>query len=402
MTIPDFTNTEIAFRRLSDTQLWKARLLFEGLGREAVSSWLQAGAKAALKLHLPVSWIIKNSIFEQFCGGESIGECLATIEELRRFGAGTILDYAAEGMRRQEDFDKVCSEVAATIELAAGDRSIPFCVFKVTGLGRFEVLEKASAGGRLSGPEAKEFDGIRVRVERLCRLALARKVRVLIDAEESWIQDAVDHLAETMMQACNRDWPCVYNTVQLYRRDRLHYLEKLLEAAAAGGYHAGVKLVRGAYLEKESARAARLGYPSPLHTSKADVDRDYDLGLELCIRHIATAAVCAGTHNEESTRKLAGLMRANGLEAGDKRVEFSQLLGMSDHLTFNLTHAGYNASKYVPYGSVRTLVPYLIRRAEENSSIKGQMGRELTMIRLEQQRRSGAGRIPAAGISNRS
>jgi proline dehydrogenase len=273
------------------------------------------------------------------------------------------------------------------IERSAGRAATPFAVFKATGLGRFELLEKVSAQATLSDAEKAELARLTARFDGLCRAARARGLPILVDAEESWIQPAIDELAWKMMRELNREGACVYNTLQMYRHDRLAYLREATRAAKAEGFVFGAKLVRGAYMEKERARAAALGRPSPIQPDKAATDRDFDAALTFCLERLGAVALFAGTHNERSCRLLGQLVADRGLKRHDARVVFSQLLGMSDHLTFNLAHHGFNVAKYVPYGPVKAVLPYLFRRVEENSSIKGQVGRELQLIESELRRR---------------
>jgi proline dehydrogenase len=346
--------------------------------------------RVALALHIPIGWAIRRNIFAHFCGGESIAECAETTRVLDRFGIGTILDYSVEGKESEDDLDATCEEILRTLRTAHGNRHIPFCVFKTTGVARFGLLERVSAKAALTPEEAAEWQRVHHRVELICQLAYQTGTPVLIDAEDSWIQDAIDGLAEEMMSRFNREGFIVYTTVQLYRRDRLEYLRELHRRAGADGYRIGVKLVRGAYMEKERERAQEMGYPDPIQPDQESSDRDFNESLRYCVRHIDQVAICCGSHNEESSMLLTDLMRENGILPSDPRVCFAQLFGMSDHISFNLAHAGYRVAKYVPYGPIREVIPYLIRRAQENTSVKGQTGRELALIRREVARRKGA------------
>lgn len=347
-------------------------------------------AKASLDLRLPVKSLIRGTIFNQFCGGETLDECRDIIRQLGDFNVGTILDYAVEGSQQEKEFDETSHEIVRTIDLAKRDRSLPFCVFKVTGLARFELLRKLSAGETLTAKETEEWGRARHRIRAICLNAAGKDVRIFIDAEESWIQKAIDDLAWEMMLAFNREKPIIYNTVQMYRADRLDYLKDLFRAADEQGVFVGLKVVRGAYMEKERARAAERNEPSPILPTKEATDAAYDAALAVCFAHLDRMAICAGTHNEASTRALVTLMENHSLRRNDRRIYFSQLLGMSDNLSYNLAAAGYNVAKYVPYGPVRVLVPYLTRRAEENTSISGQTGRELSLIEQELRRRNGS------------
>jgi proline dehydrogenase len=298
------------------------------------------------------------------------------------------LDYSVEGKESEIDFDACSTETIATIAKAKNDKNIPFCVFKVTGMARFDLLEKVSSKIALSAPENLEFERIQNRVNSICKAANIAGVPVFIDAEESWIQQAIDNLANQMMVLYNKDKAIVYNTYQLYRKDRLTYLKKSFEAAQQLNYFLGAKLVRGAYMEKERNRAIEKNYPSPIHESKENTDADYDSAVEFCTENISRIAICAGTHNENSSMKLADLMQKRNIPSDTKNIYFSQLLGMSDHISFNLANANFNVAKYVPYGPVNEVLPYLIRRAQENTSVKGQTGRELNLIMKEKARRN--------------
>ncbi len=377
-------DTRIAFAGKSNAELWRAYQLFRIIGHPVLTGIGSALSKFALALHLPVKGLIKATIFNQFCGGETIEESLATAKRLAQLSVGTILDHSVEGQDDEASLDATVEEVLRAIAMAKDHTEIPFCVFKPSGIARMEVMERVS-----EDPNGKDTEWSRAidRVERICSAASAANVPILVDAEESWIQPAVDDLVERMMVRFNTQRAIVFNTVQLYRHDRLAFLEAAHDRASRGGYHLGVKLVRGAYMEKERVRAAEQGYADPIHATKEEVDRDYDDALRFCMDHIDRISVVAGTHNEQSTMLLARLMNERGIAHNDARIWFSQLLGMSDNITFNLAAAGYRAAKYVPYGPVREVLPYLIRRAEENTSARGQTGRELGLIMAERKRR---------------
>lgn len=380
-----FDNTENAFKAKSDADLNRSYWLFKLVGNPAL---VKFGAKTApIALNIGFKGLIKNTIFKQFVGGENINDCDKTIAELGRFNIGTILDYSVEGKESEADFDACCKETIETIHKAKNDKNIPFCVFKVTGLARFALLEKVSAKATLNDAEQKEFDKVKNRVASICKEAANANQPIFIDAEESWIQPAIDDLADENMAIHNKGKVIVYNTFQLYRKDRLGFLQQTIAKGKAAGFYVGAKLVRGAYMEKERERAQLNNYSSPIQDIKENSDRDYDLALEECVKNIDMMGLCAGTHNEKSSQYLVELMSKNNVNASDKRVYFSQLLGMSDHISYNLALAGYNVSKYVPYGPVKEVLPYLIRRAQENTSVKGQTGRELSLIIKEKQRR---------------
>ncbi|MDQ3108763.1 MAG: proline dehydrogenase family protein [Bacteroidota bacterium] len=382
-----FDNTEIAFSGKSDADLRRSFWLFRMIGSPTFVKIGKAMTTFALNLHLPIKGMIKATIFKQFVGGETIEECNRTVEVLGKFRIGTILDYSVEGKESEMDFDACCAETIATVERAKNDLHIPFCVFKVTGLARFALLEKVSAREKLSVEEASEFKRIHQRVEKICSTAHQHGKPIFIDAEESWIQHAIDELADDMMLKLNKEKAIVYNTFQLYRKDRLGFLRKSLERAKQHNYILGAKLVRGAYMEKERARAEKMNYPSPIQDTKENTDRDYDAALHFCVGHIDRIAVCAGTHNESSSLLLVKALEEKNIVHDHPHIFFSQLLGMSDHISFNLASDNYNVAKYVPYGPVKEVLPYLIRRAQENTSVKGQTGRELSLIIKEKKRR---------------
>jgi len=382
-----FNDTKIAFAGKSNSDLNRSYWLFKMVSNSSFVNMGKSLTTFAIKTHLPIKGLIKATIFKQFCGGENIGECDRTISELGSLNVGTILDYSVEGKESEADFDACTKETIATVAKAKGNRHIPFSVFKVTGLARFELLEKVTAKYNLTEEEQKEFGRVQLRVNSICKAAHDAGVPVFIDAEESWIQQAIDDLANQMMVLYNTERPIVYNTYQLYRKDRFAYLRHSLELAQQGNYYLGAKLVRGAYMEKERKRAAEKNYPSPIQDTKENTDYDYDAAILFCIEHIDRIAICAGTHNENSSMKLATLMQEKNIPLSNNHIYFSQLLGMSDHISFNLANAGYNVAKYVPYGPVKEVLPYLIRRAQENTSVKGQTGRELSLIIKEKQRR---------------
>ncbi len=384
-----FDNTEIAFSGKTTKDMNRSFWLFKMVSNNMFVSIGKSLTTFAIKTYLPIKGLIKATIFKQFCGGETIEECDDTIKELARFNIGTILDYSVEGKETEHDFDACATETIATVTKAKNNKHIPFCVFKVTGLARFELLEKVSERGTLSADEKKEFGRVQLRVSRICKAAHDAGIPIFIDAEQSWIQQVIDDLANQMMVLFNKEKAIVYNTYQLYRKNRLSYLRHSLELAQIGNYFLGVKLVRGAYMEKERKRAVEKGYVSPIQDSKESTDKDYDAALLFCVENNTTIALCAGTHNEHSSMYLAGVMQEKNISLNNKHIYFSQLLGMSDHISYNLANAGYNIAKYVPYGPVREVLPYLIRRAQENTSVKGQTGRELSLIIKEKERRKG-------------
>lgn len=383
----DFSNTEIAFKAKSNADLRNSYMLFKALGYNWLVQVGPAMVNAAFAISLPIKGIIKSTVFKQFCGGESIEDCAKTIESLNKYGIGTILDYSVEGKEAEEDFEHTTKETIETIAKAQNNPKIPFSVFKVTGLARMDLLTKVNDGKNLSSADAAEFARVKERVNRICKAAYDKNVRLFIDAEESWIQNTIDNLVDEMMEMYNKKEVIVYNTLQFYRHDRLEFLKQSYQKALDKNYHLGVKLVRGAYMEKERERAQQLNYTDPIQPNKEASDEDYNEALQFCVKHIDRIAICAGTHNEESCKVLAEMMAESNLSNNDRRIYFSQLFGMSDNLSYNLANAGYNVAKYLPYGPVKAVMPYLFRRAQENTSAKGQAGRELTLILKEMKRR---------------
>lgn len=386
----DFSNTQVAFQTKTNQELRNSYLLFKAIGY----NWLvQAGPKmveAAFALRLPIKGIIKRTVFHQFCGGENIQDCEKNIQLMHQFNVGTILDYSVEGEEKEEVFETTAQEIIKTILKADSNPAIPFSVFKVTGVARFNLLAKINANQELSELEQAEFRQVKRRIHMICEMAYKHNVRLFIDAEESWIQDAIDDMVTDMMMLFNKEKTIIYNTIQFYRHDRLAFLKKSVEHAKQNNYYYGVKLVRGAYMEKESLRAQEMNYTNPIQPNKEASDRDYNAALEYCVQNINMLSICAGTHNEDSCLYLIELMKKAGLEPNDARVYFSQLFGMSDNLSYNLGNAGYCVAKYLPYGPVKAVLPYLFRRAQENTSVKGQAGRELSLVQTELKRRSSA------------
>lgn len=340
-----------------------------------------------LKIKLPIEWLLKETIFRQFCGGESIEECKPVYDKLGEAGIGSILDYSIEGKEREEDFETTCNEILKIISLASENRAIPYTSVKLTGIMKSSLLEKSSMGKPFSTEDAMEFTKARERLDRICSFAADKKVPVYIDAEESWLQNSIDRLCEQMMQKHNKSMAIVSNTLQMYRHDRIAYLQELIKKARNEKFFLGLKLVRGAYWEKENKYADDKGLVSPVHQKKEDTDADFDKAVSICLDNIDLISLCAGTHNEQSTYHLVSEMEKRNIPPNHSNIYFSQLFGMSDHISFNMASAGFNVTKYLPYGPVRSVVPYLMRRAEENTSISGQMGRELQLLVAEIKRR---------------
>jgi len=382
-----FEDTETAFVSKTTADLNRAYWLFQILSINWLVQLSPAVFKFALWAHLPIKGIIRATAFRHFCGGESIKDCQKTIESLSKFNIGTILDYSVEGKESEEDFDRSLEQTLSTVLRAKGDSTIPFSVFKPSGFARIALLEKKNSGKLLSVEEQEEYSRFYKRVSTICEAAFNNNVPIYIDAEETWIQDVVDEIATEMMMKFNGKKAIIYNTLQMYRHDRISFLKKSIEHARSNNYFLGVKLVRGAYMEKERARAKLLKYPSPIQDSKENTDKDYNSALKISFENLDITYICAGTHNENSCLMLIRLMAENNIPNDHEHIWFSQLYGMSDHITFNLAKEKYSTSKYVPYGPITSVLPYLIRRAQENTSVKGQTGRELSLINIEKIRR---------------
>ncbi len=383
-----FDNTEVAFSYKSDRALQRAYWLFKAVGAPWLTHLGTKLVKFALKVKLPIQWPLKHTLFEQFCGGETIDDCSTTLHRLAQHGVQTILDYSVEGEQNEAGFDRAAAEIERTIQSSREVDYLPFSVFKVSGVASVRLLAKVQAQKALTPTEQQAYERAQQRVDRLCRAASEAGARILIDGEESWIQGTIDALADQMMQEYNQERAVVYNTYQLYRRDALANLKKAFQRAATYHYFLGAKLVRGAYLEKERERAEDQGYPDPIQPNKEATDADFNKALLYCINHKQRVSVVCGSHNAYSNQYLTLLMEKHGLLPNDSRVYFAQLYGMSDHISFNLATAGYNVAKYVPYGPVKKVVPYLLRRAQENTSVAGQSSQELKMIKQELRRRS--------------
>lgn len=395
-----FDNTENAFAYKSDKELKKARFLFSSMGYQTL---VNLGIKItpwAIHAGLPIKGLIRNTIFEQFVGGETLAETARVAAKLKQFNVQVILDYGVEGKDGEENFDHACEEFIKVINYAATQPNIPFMSVKVTGIARFALLEKLDAAATaksgfegkvhteiLSAEEKAEWQRVEQRIVRICEAAAEKGIGVLIDAEESWIQDPVDALTMQMMEKYNRRRVVIYNTLQIYRHDRLPFLKDSFATARSKGFIMGAKLVRGAYMEKERERAREMNYASPIQPDKTATDRDYNAALEFCTDHLNQIALIVASHNEYSNLLTTQLLDKKGLPHDHPHVHFSQLYGMSDNITFNLAKAGFSVSKYLPFGPIKDVVPYLMRRAQENSSVSGQTGRELALIKKEMQRR---------------
>jgi len=386
-----FNNTEVAFAALSNWQLKKANFLFSVVNSSTMASISTSAAKFALSLRLPVEGIIRSTVFEHFCGGQNIEDCQSTVKHLAEFNVKTILDYSVEGEKDEESFERTTNEVISTIENAREQSELPFAVFKVTGIASSNLLTKVQESRPLSEDENLALDRVKGRINRICKAAFDNTVPVFIDAEDSWYQDVIDAMAYDMMKLYNQDRAIVYNTYQMYKKASLQNLKNAHQMAAANRIYLGAKLVRGAYMEIERERAHDRGYEDPIHPNKDVTDEAFNNALRFCINEKQRVYVVCGSHNEYSNYYLTVLMSKHNMANDDPRAYFSQLYGMSDNISFNLASKGYNVAKYVPYGPVRSVMPYLFRRASENTSIAGQTSRELTLIRRELSRRRKAG-----------
>lgn len=383
----DFKNTEIAFISKSNNDLRKAQFLYKVMASPLITRVSKHLTQFAMSIHFPIKWIVKPTIYNLFVGGETIGECTPTVKVLSNHNVKAILDYSVEGKEAIEDINKALEETLNSIKNAGTNDNIPFAVFKPTAFTTSKVLTKASSGEEMNEEEKKEAKNFKDRVNTLCKAAYEANIPILIDAEDSWYQNFIDETTEEMMLLYNKERAIVYNTWQMYRHDRLEHLKRTYEKAVAGNYFLGAKFVRGAYMEKERERAKEKGYPSPICANKEETDNSYNNALRFSFEHRNVISIFNGTHNEESTLLLAELMEKENIEKTDKRFWFSQLYGMSDNISFNMAEAGYNVSKYLPYGPVKHVLPYLFRRAEENTSVKGQTSRELGLISTEIKRR---------------
>lgn len=400
-----FDNTESAFAYKSDRDLKKAHFLFSSMGNPLLIKLGLTIIPLAIKLRFPfIKSIIRNTLFTQFVGGETLEQTASVADKLSKYGVDVILDYGVEGGEGEENFESATDIFNKVTDYAASQKNIPFISIKITGIGRFGLLEKidslmhasvaqtlmqkySSAIDNLQSDEKEEWQRLMNRLHKICSNADKKNIAILVDAEESWIQDPVDAITMLMMSNFNRNKTVVYNTVQLYRHDRFKFLMQSHQSAAEGNFILGAKLVRGAYMEKERARANKLGYESPIQIDKLSTDNDFNAAVEYCIENINGISLIVASHNEESNAKAAAQLEKHSIPATDKRIHFSQLYGMSDNITFNLARSGYSVSKYLPFGPIKDVIPYLMRRAQENSSVAGQTGRELSLIKKELKRR---------------
>jgi len=382
-----FNNTEIAFSLKKDSELERAYFLFKMIANEPLVRIGTAMTNFAIKAHLPVEGLIRATVFDHFCGGVSEDDCVSVIDKMYTKKVCSVLDYSVEGKVDEAQFDAAFDMTIKLLSFVKGKEAIPFAVFKPTGFGRIELYEKIGNNIALTIEEEREWDRVVARYDKVCALAKEKDVKLLIDAEESWMQDAADDLVVDMMRKYNTEKAIVFNTLQMYRWDRLDYLKELHAEAKAKGFYVGMKLVRGAYMEKENDRALANGYMSPICESKKATDRNFDNGVTYMLENSAMLSLFAGTHNEESSYLIMQLMQENNIPKNSDMVWFGQLYGMSDHISYNLSEAGYNVAKYLPFGPVKDVMPYLIRRAEENTSVAGQTTRELNLLKEERKRR---------------
>lgn len=383
-----FNNTQLAFADKTDAQLKKAYWMFKMIQQPTLTSLGTSALNFAVHNNFPfVNGIVRNTLFEQFCGGETLDESLKAVETMYKRGVGSIFDYSIEGKSEEATFDAVCDEIKKIVKFSATNPAIPFIVFKPTAFGRIEIYERVGKNAELASSEKAEWARVEKRFDEVCKLCYENGKKVMIDAEETWMQDAADHLAEEMMEKYNKEKPIVWNTIQMYRTGRLEYMQENLQRAKDKNYFIGYKIVRGAYMEKERKRAQEMGYPDPIQPNKEATDKNYNAGIDFVMQNIDRLSAFFGTHNEISSELVMDKMNAKTLSNEDQRIFFGQLYGMSDNITYFLADKKYNVAKYLPYGPVRDVVPYLTRRAQENTSVAGQTGRELSLIEKELKRR---------------
>jgi len=382
-----FDNTKVAFSLKSDSQLERAYFLFKMIQNQPMVRIGSAVTNFALKAHLPIEGLIRSTVFDHFCGGVTEDDCISVIDHMYEKGnVHSVLDYSVEGKDEEISFDEALKKIIRIIDFCEERNSIPYAVFKPSGFGRFDLYQKLSEGKTLNNTEQKEWSRVVARFHTVCKLAVKKEVPLLIDAEESWMQQSADELIEELMEVYNKEKPIVFNTLQMYRHDRMDYLKALHEKAKTKSFYIGIKVVRGAYMEKERERAERKGYASPICKDKQATDDNYNEAIKYMMKY-PKMSLFAGTHNEESSYLVMELAKKYNIDVDDKRLWFGQLFGMSDHISYNLSSKGYNVAKYLPFGPVRDVMPYLIRRAEENTSVAGQTSRELNLLKTERKRR---------------
>lgn len=384
---PIFENTATAFALKSDSELERAYFLFKMISNEPLVKMGSVITNFAFKAHLPVEGLIRATVFDHFCGGINERDCLPVVDRMWEKGVSSVLDYSVEGKEEEDPFDSATEIILTILDFVKEKEAIPFAVFKPTGFGRFALYQKIGEKKQLTKDEEAEWQRVVNRFDKVCKKAHDLEVSLLIDGEESWMQDAADNLAEDMMRKYNKKKRIVFNTLQTYRWDRLPYLKSLQERAKRDGFLVGMKVVRGAYMEKENDRAKEKGYTSPICKTKEETDANFNATIEYMIDNLDTLSIFSGTHNENSCYRLMEMMEQKGIEKNNEHVWFGQLYGMSDHISYNLAANGYNVAKYLPFGPVRDVMPYLIRRADENTSVAGQTSRELSLLKAERKRR---------------
>ena len=385
-----FNNTQLAFADKTDSQLRKAFWMFKLIEQPMLTKIGTGILNFTVHNNFPFAGdVVKATLFEQFCGGETREESMKVVKQMFKRGAGSIFDYSIEGKEEEATFDAVCREIKDIVKFSVGNPAIPFIVFKPTAFGRIDIYEEVGKKNELTTSQKEEWQRVVTRFDEVCKLCFESNKKVMIDAEETWMQDAADHLVEEMMEKYNKEKAIVWNTMQMYRTGRLEYMQENLDRAKEKGYFIGYKMVRGAYMEKERQRAAEMNYPDPIQPTKDASDKNYNDGIDFIMAHLDKVSCFVGTHNEKSTELVMDKMKANNVDHGDDRIYFGQLYGMSDNITFYLADQHYNVAKYLPYGPVKDVVPYLTRRAQENTSVKGQTGRELGLIQKELDRRKG-------------
>lgn len=382
-----FENTATAFSLKSDSELERAYFLFKMISNEPLVKMGSFITNFAFKAHLPVESLIRATVFDHFCGGINEQDCLPVVDRMWEKGVSSVLDYSVEGKEEEDPFDTATETILRILNFVKEKDAIPYAVFKPTGFGRFALFQKMSEKKKLTKEEEAEWQRVKNRFDKVCKKAHDLEVSLLIDGEESWMQDAADDLAEEMMRTYNKKKRIVFNTLQTYRWDRLPYLKALHERAKKDGFKVGMKVVRGAYMEKENERAIDKGYTSPICKTKAETDDNFNATIEYMVDNLDSLSIFSGTHNEESCYRLMELMKRKGIEKNNEHIWFGQLYGMSDHISYNLAANGYNVAKYLPFGPVRDVMPYLIRRADENTSVAGQTSRELSLLKKERKRR---------------
>ena len=383
----NFQNTEIAYKLKSNKQLLKTLFIFRLISSRTLVSVFTKIISLSLKLNLPISGILNRTVFKQFCAGIDEKDSIQVVKKLKKLNVNSYMHYASEGIESEKDFDNNFKIIIRTINITKKNTALPFTVFKASSLGKFNLFEKKSAGSALSEIEKQLWNKTIDRIKSCCNHAASQNVRIFIDAEESWIQPIIDEIAESLMEKFNQEKAIIFTTLQMYRKDRLKYLKKIFQNSIKKEYKLGIKLVRGAYMEKENERAYKNGLPSPIFENKIQTDLSFNSALDLILLKIEKCDLFVGTHCEKSIKKILKWMKEKKIANGYSKIWFSQLFGMADHISFNLAFQGYQVVKYVPYGPIKEVVPYLIRRAEENTSVNSQLSKEIYLIKKEMKRR---------------